>query len=506
VLARFLGLISSFWRGWMMTDSLSGRVRAGLLTGVCLYVFGGMALAQAETLDFRQAVDVALRQNPDLMGVQAQMAQARAGINQAEGAKMPKITVSAGVTRTNDALNAFGIKLSQRQATFNDFGANQFLGPQSLGVAPDNLNYPGSVNNFNTRIEAQLPLYTGGKLQGYLQQARSMLMAAQAGDQAARQQIIYHALQAYDGVYTARAFKSVAGKALEASQSQVKTVDSLFKQGVVIKSDLLSAQVRLEDVKLQQDQAANMEAQAMDALHVVLGVPLNQPITLGPEVMVTFPEGDPNAWVGQAMERNPQIQALQHQIAAASGKIEVARSDRYPQVGAMARFDTNDPNVGVESRSYTVGAQLNWTIFDGGVTRNAVDQAVAQRMELQAKLQGEQNQLGMQVQDSYRKAVDAANQVKTRELAVTQSEEAARIVSKRYADGVGTLVEVQGAQAQLDKARADLILARQQVNLQRAALRLAIGDLTLDATQPIKPAAQVAAAQTTAVDATPSKP
>ena len=478
-----------------MTDSIPRRVRVGLLAGACLYVLGSLASAQAETLDFRQAVDVALRQNPDLMGVQAQMAQARAGINQAEGAKMPKITVSAGVTRTNDALNAFGIKLSQRQATFNDFGANQFLGPQSLGVAPDNLNYPGSVNNFNTRIQAELPIYTGGKLQGYLQQARSMLMAAQAGDQAARQQIIYHALQAYDGVYTARAFKGVAGKALEAAQSQVKTVDSLFKQGVVIKSDLLSAQVRQEDVKLQQDQAADMEAQAMDALHVVLGVPLNQPITLGPEVMVTMPEGDPNAWVGQAMERNPKIQALQHQIAAAGGKIEVARADRYPQVGAMARFDTNDPNLGFESRSYTVGAQLNWTIFDGGVTRNAVDQAVAQRMELQAKLQSEQNQLGMQVQDSYRKAVDAANQVKTRELAVKQSEEAARIVSKRYADGVGTLVEVQGAQAQLDKARADLIMAKQQVNLQRAALRLAIGDLTLDATQPIKPVAQLATAQ-----------
>lgn len=484
-----------------MMVSLPRRVRVGLLTSACLYMMGGWALAQAQadTLDFRQAVDVALKQNPDLLGVQAQMAQARAGIAQAEGARLPKITVSAGVTRTNDALNAFGLKLSQRQATFNDFGAGDFLnalnsGGNPLPIAPDNLNYPGAVNNFNTRIEAQLPLYTGGKLQGYMQQARSMLMAAQAGDQAARQQIIYHALQAYDGVYTARAFQGVAAKAVEASQSQVKTVDSLLKQGVVIKSDLLSAQVHLEEVKLQQDQAANMEAQAMDGLHVVLGMPLNQALSLGPEVQVSMPEGDPDAWVGQAMARNPQIQVLQHQIAAANGKVEVARADRYPQIGAMARYDTNDPNAGFESRSYTVGAQLSWTIFDGGVTRHAVDQAVAQRMELQAKLQSAQNQLGMQVQDSYRKAVDAAHQAKIRELAVTQAEEAARIVNRRYADGVGTLVEVQGAQAQLDKARADLILARQQVNLQRAALRLALGDLSLDAIQPVQPSAPAAQA------------
>ena len=68
-----------------------------------------------------------------------------------------------------------------------------------------------------------------------------------------------------------------------------------------------------------------------------------------------------------------------------------------------------------------------------------------------------------------------------------------------------TLVEVQGAQAQLDKARADLIMAKQQVNLQRAALRLAIGDLTLDATQPIKPVAQLATAQAVAA-VSPSNP
>ncbi|WP_112487641.1 TolC family protein [Thiomonas sp. X19] len=464
-----------------MADSAMRRIGVG----VVLLVAAWPVWAEALTLDFRQAIDMALRQNPDLLSAQAQIAQAQAGVSQAEGARLPKITATVGATRTNDALNAFGMKLSQRQATFNDFGANQFTGPESLGVAPNNLNDPGWVNNFSTRLEAQLPLYTGGKLQGYRQQARSMLLAAQSGDVAARQQIIARALQAYDGVYTARAFQGVAAKALEAAQSQVKTVDSLLKQGVVIKSDLLSAQVRLEDVKLQQEQAGDMEAQAMDALHVALGLPLTEKIELGPEVQVSLPAGSPDSWIGQALENNPQIQALRQQIQAASGKVEVARSELYPQVGALARVDTADPSVGFSAHSYTIGAQLTWNVFDGGVARQGVDQAVAQRMEMQAKLQSAENQLGMQIQDSYRKALDAQNQLKTRALAVQQSEEAARIVSKRYANGVGTLVEVQGAQAQLDKARADLVLARNQINMQRAALRLALGQLTLDGLQPV---------------------
>ena len=477
-----------------MTDSVTRRIGIGFLAWAVVF----QGAASAMTLDFRQAVGIALRQNPELLAVQAQIAQAKAGVAQAEGARLPKITATVGATRTNDPLNVFGIKLSQRGATFNDFGAGQFnpAVPGVLNIAPDNLNEPSAVNNFSTRLEAQLPLYTGGKLQGYMQQARSMLLAAQSGDQAARQQIIAQALQAYDGVYTAQAFEGVAAKALEAAQSQVKMVDSLYKQGVVIKSDLLSAQVHLEDVKLQQQQAADMRAQAMDALHVVLGVPLTEAIELGPEVRVGMPTGQPDGWIGQALENNPQILALRHQIQAASGKVEVARSDLYPQVGALARFDTNDPTLGFGAHSYTIGAQLTWTLFDGGVARQGVDQAMAARMELHAKLQSAENQLGMQIQDAYRKALAAQNQLRTRELAVQQAEEAARIVTKRYADGVGTLVEMQGAQAQLDKARADLVLARNQINMQRAALRLALGQLDLAGLQqdPAQPPAAAASA------------
>lgn len=461
---------------------MARRSKSRIGMGVVVLVTAWPVWASAVTLDFRQAVDLALRQNPDLLAVQSQIAQAKAGVAQAEGARLPKITATAGATRTNDPLNVFGIKLAQRQATFNDFGAGQFNPalPGALNIAPDNLNYPGAVNNFNTRLEAQIPLYTGGKLQGYMQQARAMLLAAQSGDQAAQQQITAQTLQAYDGVYTARAFQGVAAKALEAAQSQVKTVENLYKQGVVIKSDLLSAEVHLEDVKLQKQQAADMEAKAMDALHVVLGAPLTETIELGPEVKVRMPAGTPDGWIGQALEHNPQIRALRQQIEAASGKVEVARADLYPQVGALARFDTNDPTLGFNAHSYTVGAQLTWTLFDGGVARQGVDQAVAARMQMQAKLRSAENQLGMQIQDSYRKAMDAERQLATRELAVQQTEEAARIVTKRYANGVGTLLEMQGAQAQLDKARADLLLARNQINLDRAALRLALGQLTLD--------------------------
>ncbi|WP_297907351.1 TolC family protein [Thiomonas sp.] len=454
--------------------------------GVAYVALAALALAgarpawsQARALDFGQAVELALHQNPDLGAVQAQVAQARAGVEQARGALLPRLSSSLGATRTDDALNAFGLKLAQRGATFNDFGAGQFNPalPGVLGVAPTNLNYPAPVNDFSSRLEAQLPLYTGGKLQGYLRQAHAMLSAAQAGDRAARQQIIDQVLQAYDGVWTARAYEQVAAKALQAAQSQLRMVDNLYRQGVVLKSDLLAARVNLENVRIQQQQAADLEAQAMDGLHVVLGLPLDQPIELAAPVRVPMPEGSTASWIATAQADNPRLAALGQQVAAAGAGVDVARADLYPQVGAMARFETHDPNPGFSAHSYTVGVQLSWNLFDGGVTRQAVDQAAAAREALQLKLRSAREQLGMQVQDAARKASLASSQISGRELAVSQAEEAERIVEQRYANGVGTLLELQGAQAMLDKARADLVLARSQETTQRAALLLALGRL-----------------------------
>ena len=94
-----------------------------------------------------------------------------------------------------------------------------------------------------------------------------------------------------------------------------------------------------------------------------------------------------------------------------------------------------------------------------------------------ARLRQAEAELAMRVQDAYRKTREAQRQVEVRSLAVAQSEEAAGIVAKRYAGGLATLAEMQGAQAQLDRARADLVAARAQVNLQRAALKLALGQL-----------------------------
>ena len=458
-------------------DNLS-RLTALLLFAAFWLVH--LSAATAQTLDFNQCVATALRQNPDLSISRAQLDQALAGLRQAQGSRLPKLTASVNATRTNDALNAFGLKLSQRNATFNDFGASQFTGPASLGVAPDNLNHPGNVNNFNTRLEAQLPLYTGGLIEGNIEQAQAYIRAAQHGDVAARQQVIFNVLQAYQGVHSARAFVSVAQQAEAAAAAQVKTIESLVKGGVVVKSDLLSAQVRLEDMRIQLLQASNAEAAALDQLHLLLGLPLSEPLDVGAPIMLTAVPGSAADLRALALADNPKLKAMRDQLGASQAGVKVAKAGLYPQVGLMARQDWNDSKIGFSASSYTLGGSLSWTVFDGNVTRGAVDRASASHAELQARLMQAENGIALQVDDARRKAEEAEFRLTARQLAVTSADTAANLVNKRYANGVATIAELLAAQTQQDKAHADVVAAQYDLAVQRASLKLAIGKLEPD--------------------------
>jgi len=443
--------------------------------------------AQSETLDFKQCVSIALAQNPDMAVAQSQIMQAEAAARQARGNYWPKLNLSLTATRTNDALNVFGLKLSQRNATFNDFGAGEFIAAMSgnpydaLPVAPQNLNHPGSLNNYNPRIELLIPIYNGGMVGDYVKQAQDYVKAAQAGDRLAQQQLTENVLKAYQGVHAARAYVQAAQEGQAAAEEYVRITNQLLAQGMAVKSDLLTAQVNLEDVKLKVTAARNAEASALDQLHLLLGKPLSEPLDVGAPVMPAMLEGDLTTLRREALANHQGLQALRSQADSARAAVAAARASKLPQFNVMLRQDWNSKDLGSNTASsYTAAGVLSWTAFDGGSSQAAVDRAEAQRLEITAKLDQADNGIAYKVGDAKREAEAAEDKVKARKLSLAEATEAQRLVKKRYENGLGTLIELLSAQAQLDKARADLVAADYDQAVQRGELRLAVGVLDAD--------------------------
>lgn len=423
--------------------------------------------ASAGPITLREAAEAALIRNSDLAISQARVQQAEAAIRQAEGARLPNLGLGFSATRSNDALGVFGFKLRQRDVADSDF-------------LIANINEPGALSNFNTYLEIQAPLYTGGLITSRIEQARAQTTAARQGDESVRQQIIQQTLEAYQGVHAARAYIKVSEEGIAAAEEYVRVAERLQREGVAIKSDVLSARVHMEEARVKAMEARRMEAGALDRLKVLTGRPLNETIDVGPEVIPTMPEGDVEALRQRALAEHPGLKAVRSQLDAARARIDGARAGGRPQVSLMGRQDWNDNKLGLDASSYTVGGVLSWKVFDGGVTGGAVDQAQAEHQESAARLRQAEDEIGLMVAEARRRALEAESRIAAREAAVAQAEEAQRLIRKRYENGVTTLVELLNGQAQLDRARADWVAARRDLAVARAELRRAVGILTVE--------------------------
>jgi outer membrane protein TolC len=420
--------------------------------------------AQAEEMNLRQCVALALSQNPSLMASAARIEQAQAAINKAQNTYFPKVTTSIAATRSNDPLNVFGMKLMQQSVVQDDFIVQK-------------LNNPGDYSNVTTRIQAEMPLYTGGQIDAYVRQAKAYLDAAQSGDMAARQQLIFMVFQAFDGVDTANAFVEVAEQGVKAAESFVKTAENLTAQGVLVKSELLTAKVHLANVQVQLEQAQNQRSVAEEQLKLLMGMPLDADLRLIKGAGLAQPALDVAQAKEKALAVNPQLRALRMQAESSSAAVDAAKSAYLPNVGLVARQDWNDTNVALNHSSYTIAGVMNWTLTDFGVTRATVDQARATQSELLAKVRQQEQDLNFKVSEAYKKAREAANRVTSLEVNVQQADEAERLVRQRHEGGVATITEVLVAETQLLKAKADLVSARHDVNTQRGMLRMLLGDL-----------------------------
>ncbi len=424
--------------------------------------------AKAETYDFKQCVESALNQNPEMDVSSARIHQAQSALGKAEASRMPQITLSMTGSNSDNALNVFGMKLQQRSVdTQTDF-------------QPSTLNNPNAHTDFNTRIEVLLPVWNGGKIGSYEDQAAAMIQAARQGDVAVQQYLTFNVYQAYEAVHAARSYINVAEQAKLTADEFVRTTKNLVEQGIVVRSEFLSAKVNQSSTEVALLKAQGQEQIALDTLKMLMNVDVNQEVDVAERTDLELPATSVESLLAMAMATNPQLEAKRKEAYSTTFAVDAAKADYYPSFNVMLRQEWNDEAPALNHSSYTVAGVVSWKITDFGVTSNSVDMAKSAALEKKSALHSEENKTRLEVLTAWRKMEVAIKQVDFNILAVEQANEAQKLVLKRYEGGVATMTEVLAAQTQLDKARAELVAAKYDVNVFKAKIRLVTGTMNIN--------------------------
>lgn len=415
-----------------------------LLTFVAAW---GLQAQQARLISMEEAVSQVLENGNSVKIMGAAVQEAKADYQQSLAVFLPSVTASyTGITTTNP-LMAFGSKLNQEVLTQSDFN-------------PALLNDPDRVDNFATKIEVQQPLVN---LDGFLQRkaAKAKYQASELQWERTKEHLTLETQKAYMQLQLAHKTVGVLEQTKKAMDETLRITQNSYDQGLLQKSDLLAVQVRANEIDNQLRYAESNVQNASNYLSVLLG----------DDSFATWQPADSlqlisaNTQLASLSEDRSDIQAMSFASKAYENMYKADRFNFLPRLNAFGSYELYDDEVfQADANGYLVGAQLSWNLFEGGKKIGKASKSKASFEKSKLELDHYKMKSEMEIRQANRGLQDAANALKTAELAKDQSEESLRIRSNRYKEGLERTSDLLFAEAQYAQKQLEYYNAIYQYN------------------------------------------
>jgi outer membrane protein len=371
-------------------------------------------------LTLPEAVSMALGKNPVHKAAMADTRISAAVIHEARSQLLPKIMFTESAVRGNDPVFVFSTKLRQQSFTAADFALNK-------------LNTPTPIGNFSSRFSGQWSLFDG--LQSWLGVSRAKYMQQAAEQQLDRtdQELVYQAVQAYFGVLLARRQEQVAEDALKTAQAIEASSRARVESGMVVDSDLLSAQVVTARRKQELIQMREGMAHARAQLAIALGMPADTAYDPQESLLERkFPSATAAQLESMALERRPDLKRVESERGAQAKTVSMAKGALAPRLNVFGSWETDSPSPGWNGgNNWIAGAELQFDLFDGGSKRAHIAREKAAQERAAAMRDAYRDEIRLEVRKAYYEYDAARQQVEVARGAIAQADESLRINQNR---------------------------------------------------------------------------
>ncbi len=408
-----------------------------------------------EPLTIGEAVRRSVSRNPAVQAARERAEQADAGTDIARSGRLPTLDATVQYSKVPEA------------GTFEFPSFEPGERPQLVSIS--------ATENTTASIEARQSVYDGGRVSAQISRAEALLDVALGNLAAAEAQTALQTRESYYNALLARSLIASQELNLAAARQQLDVARAKFEVGTAAQFDVLRAQTTVSEAEQSLEEARNQARSAILNLNRLIAAPIAQDQRLVEPPTAPSPTRDVDALVAEALAQRGEVLAARAQFAAAEAGIEVARSERRPQIGVSAGYLV----VGTESPAQSTGVSISATaampIYDGGRIKANVSQATSAREEARAGLDELLLEVEQDVRQQYLDLRTAQLTIATAESRLTQAQAAYEIATVRYEAQVGTAVEVADALATLAAARTNLDQARFNYNTAHARLQRALG-------------------------------
>ena len=410
-----------------------------------IFLFSWPLLAGLNNLELNQAISMLKNNNLELrishFNEQMKAYEARA----AKGNHYGKLDVSLSGMRSNDAGNVFGFKLQSREATFGDFGAEEFVTSMSSPTGPDyvtppsNLNYPEARNHYQTKVSYMLPLYMGGKLSEYGRITDALHRMSQWDTQKLMNEKIFQTKKAFYDISLVDNYILNLSKIIKNISHLESIVKSMGEEGYAQDIDLLEVQARKAEAESMYNQAKLNRDLAYQFLSFLLNTEVNSIKKVND--MAPIPHID----ISEVENHNIDIQKARLGLQITEMAMEVEKANYFPTIGAFGEYGSADDEMWNEFRdkdSYTVGIQLKWNIFNGGIDAANLEKAKVNHLKVQNEVSLAKSGIALKVKKLETEILSKNADVKSYQKQLHFARRVYENYHSRYKEGIVSISDV----------------------------------------------------------------
>ena len=429
-----------------------------------------LGYAQKESLSLSDCIQIALTNKEALKASALDLESSRQSIKGSYSNILPNLalSLSGSVTESNRGEN---------RTPYDAFMDSLFIQFGYPHLAATQNNSSGPQNNSSASVSLSQNIYAGGRWWNSIAQSKNSYKLAEQFNRQVKINIIREVHRNYFNYLKSLQLLDVAQSNLNSSQQQLALTKQRFELGSARKTDLLKAEVRYGQTRVDVVNNEAVLKSAYLSLKNAMGiVRTERDFTTNDDSFSLDTVPDFENGFELIQKSNPSVLAKKHQIINAEYSEKIAKGSRLPNISASANYSDNSENSQIMNTSLS----FSIPIYTGNTLSTTIQQAKINVRKQESEYLTQLQDLSVQLQLILDQLNYYNEVIPINEKVLASAEEDVKLVQERYSLGSASILEVLDAQVSLVSARSSLIRSKYDSMIEQANLKAILGTLDSD--------------------------
>ena len=427
------------------------------------FVLIAISICYSQNYTLDQAVDIALQNKEALKASALDLRSSKQDVKSSYSGILPFVRVTGGVTES--------------QFPRQSVGFNQSSGEILSDVS--------SITSASSNVTVNQTIYDGGVWWNNIRLAKNNYKVSEEFNRQIKTNIIRNVHFAYFNYLKAMQLLDVARSNLMSSQQQLTLVQQQFDLGSAKKTDLLKAEVRFGQARVDViTNDASVKSAYRDLKNSMGVTRINDDFTISEveKPLEIIPEFETGFELLQKF--NPSVKAKQYQIVTAKLSTKIAKGSRMPNISISASaFGTAESLSEAVSNSYGDNQRTNTSLsislplYSGNTISARIQKAKIAVNKQESEYLTQLEDLSVQLKDLIDQLQNFNEIIPINETVLESAEEDLKLSQVRYSQGSTTILEVLNAQVSVVQAKSSLVRSKYDAFIQQANLKALLGTL-----------------------------